>query len=337
MSISTPILSEDHILHCIDQFFPYKKEDRYINIGRGDDCAVCTIQKQLCTSTDMFIENVHFRLSYFTPEDIGWKALAVNISDLAACGAQPIGFSLGLALPSSTPIQTVEGICSGMSLLATQFNIPLLGGDISQSDNLTICITILGETSIPLLRAQSYVGDAIFMIGQVGLARTGLQILENKGREALPLFPEACNAHLRPFPLIKEAITLSTIAKNWTQQVPTPHRLSLIDISDGLAQDLPRLLGKSKGANITLPPPHPELIQFTHETCYEKQYSLDLHAFIGGEDYSLVGTCNPLFASVLKTLIQKNFFLLGYVTDSSHVSCNGNYAKGFDHFSHHMT
>lgn len=323
------LVSEEHILSCINKYFP---EQSYLNIiGRGDDCAVLSVTSPLCISTDMFIENIHFRHSYFSPEDIGWKALAVNLSDIAACGAQPIGFTVGLALPLNTSIDILEGIYSGMSHLAKQFNLPLLGGDLSQASELSICITILGETHTPLLRAQAQPGDIIFIIGQIGLAHTGLQLLEQQGTKAIELYPKSCMAHLRPFPLIHEGITLSKMANNWSQQTKTPHRLALIDNSDGLAQDLPRLLGKGKGADIIIPALDHEIIQFIESHYTKNKYSPALHAVIGGEDYSLIGTCSPSFGSKLNMIIP-NITIIGSVTDSGPILFNGQQVQGFDHF-----
>ena len=86
------LVSEDHILARIASHFPNEGPD--VLLGRGDDCAVLGVSGPLCVSTDLFMEGVHFRRSYFTPEDIGWKALAVNLSDLAADGARPMAVTL---------------------------------------------------------------------------------------------------------------------------------------------------------------------------------------------------------------------------------------------------
>lgn len=336
MNDYSSLISEEHLLSSIDKYFPKRFTTNIV--GRGDDCAVFNTASSLCISTDLFIENIHFRCEYFTPEDIGWKALAVNLSDIAACGAQPIGFSIGLALPSYTSIDILEGIYAGMSHLAKQFNLPLLGGDLSQAPQLSICITVLGETDNPLLRAQSQPGDVIFIIGEIGLACTGLQLLEQEGTKAIELYPKSCMAHLRPFPLIHEGLSLSKMVKNWSQQTIKPSRLALMDNSDGLAQDLPRLLGKGKGADITIPSLDYEIIQFIHSSYTKNKYSPEIHAFIGGEDYNLIGTCSPSFGSMLQAVIP-NIHIIGYVTDSDTILCHGKNLQGFDHFrkNHNLT
>lgn len=129
-TISTPLGSEDAILARIASHFPNTGEE--VLLGRGDDCAVLRAGSPLCISTDLFMEDVHFRRGYFSPQDIGWKALAVNLSDLAACGARPSGFTVGLSLPPDADMELVDGLCEGMARLAEQASAPLVGGDLSR-------------------------------------------------------------------------------------------------------------------------------------------------------------------------------------------------------------
>ncbi len=327
MKKQTSILSENHIFECINKYFPH--QNQYIKAGRDDDCAILSIQTPLCISTDFFIENRHFRQTYFTPEEIGWKALAVNLSDLAACAAQPIAFSLGLAIPKNTSMEIIEGLCLGMSNLAQKSNILLAGGDISQSQELCLCITVIGTNRAPLLRNQASSGDVLFLLGNVGLAKTGLYLLEKIGRSALNNFPESCNAHIKPKPLINQALLIAQIAKEWKEQTQKTHRLGLMDVSDGLAQDVPRLLGKDYGIDIHIPYIHPEITQFLANN---DSNSAEIHAFIGGEDYSLIGTCSPEFISVLKKNIPE-ITILGHINKNTDITCNGQKASGFDHFA----
>ena len=137
------LVSEDHILARIASHFPNEGPD--VLLGRGDDCAVLGVSGPLCVSTDLFMEDVHFRRSYFTPEDIGWKALAVNLSDLAADGARPMGFTVGLSLPPDADMALVDGLCAGMAELAAQASVPLVGGDLSRADKLHLCLTVFGQ------------------------------------------------------------------------------------------------------------------------------------------------------------------------------------------------
>lgn len=147
------LVSEDHILARIASHFPNEGPD--VLLGRGDDCAVLGVSGPLCVSTDLFMEDVHFRRSYFTPEDIGWKALAVNLSDLAADGARPMGFTVGLSLPPDADMALVDGLCAGMAELAAQASVPLVGGDLSRADKLHLCLTVFGQAEKTLLRGEA--------------------------------------------------------------------------------------------------------------------------------------------------------------------------------------
>ena len=255
------LVSEDHILARIASHFPNEGPD--VLLGRGDDCAVLGVSGPLCVSTDLFMEDVHFRRSYFTPEDIGWKALAVNLSDLAADGARPMGFTVGLSLPPDADMALVDGLCAGMAELAAQASVPLVGGDLSRADKLHLCLTVFGQAEKTLLRGEAQPGDVIFLIGRTGLARAGLLLLEERGRAALNEWPIPCEAHLRPAPRLKEGMRLSRLAADWGREKgdPTCGRLGLMDLSDGLARDLPRLVGPGMGADIDMPMPHTEILQ----------------------------------------------------------------------------
>ena len=328
------LVSEDHVLSAIARFFPSRVDDPRLLVERADDCAVLRVDKPLCVSTDWFMEEVHFRRKYFSPADIGWKALAVNLSDLAACGAVPVGFSLGLALPGDTPMEFLHGFLTGMAELSELTDTPLTGGDLSKSDRLNICITIFGEAASPLRRGRAKPGDALFLVGQVGLARTGLMRLEAEGASAFKTYPEACAAHLRPFPRLDEGRILHDLALKHPEA-----RIGLMDVSDGLARDLPRLVGlkpsgsasrreKAPGADIALPPPHPEIARY----CAANELHADRYRLSGGEDYALVGSCArdalPLVLEALPEACE-----LGKVSEKTGLSCEGQpIEEGFDHF-----
>ncbi len=339
-SNSTDILSEDGILKLLAKHFPVTHPS--LLLGRGDDCAVLSNKTPLAISSDLFLEDVHFRKTYFTPEETGYKALAVNISDLAACGARPLGFSLCLGLPASIDVPWLEKFITGMAELAKKYNIILAGGDLSQCEKLHICITVWGEPVVQggfLVRGGSMPGDILFVVGRLGLARVGLQVLEEAGRNALNNWPDACAAHLRPEPQIDAGIMLARAGYN--ARPP-----ALMDISDGIMRDLPRLLGLSGGlratgqtqggglgAEIVLARGqlHPEVIR------HALQQGLDpVHeALLGGEDYALLGSCAPDMLPALNAAIP-GLTSLGVVTSGGNILCNNelldNLNSGFDHF-----
>ena len=268
------LLSEDAILKILARHFPAKHPS--LLLGRGDDCAILKAEQPLCVSTDLFLEDVHFRRSYFSPEDMGHKALAVNISDVAACGGRPLGFTLGLGLPHDVDVDWLEGFFGGMAALAGKYRVALAGGDLSRSDRLHVSVTVWGEPiseGAPfLLRGGSMPGDCHFLVGLPGLARVGLQELEAQGRAALERWPAACAAHLRPEPQVDAGLMLARLGLN--SRPP-----ALMDLSDGLMRDLPRLLGhtgelcegdegrRRLGASLLLPQGllHPEVVRHALE------------------------------------------------------------------------
>lgn len=352
------ISSEGHILSIIDRFFPNKHAS--LQLGRGDDCAVWRTQGQLCVSTDLFLEDVHFRRSYFKPEEVGHKALAVNISDIAAMGARPLAFTLALGVPPYVELPWLEGFFSGMAALANHHRMALVGGDLSRAPHWHVCITAWGEPSTPLgvhpgtspnlpgsrgylTRGGAMPGDSLFIVGQPGLARVGLAVLEELGHEARALWPAACAAHLKPLPQVDAGLT---IARAGTSSRPPV----LMDVSDGLARDLPRLLGMTGitgmtdmtddeakassplGAQVILPEGllPAEVVRYarTHGLCPVTE------AWLGGEEYSLLGACVPDLLPSLHAALPA-LISIGTVTEGGGIWCNGELMtknEGFDHF-----
>ena len=331
-----PLLSEDFILSRLARHFPNSHAS--LLLGRGDDAAVIKADKHLCVSSDLFLEDAHFRRSYFTPQEIGHKALAVKLSDMAACGAKPLGFTLCLGLPPRTEQIWLEDFFSGMAALAGQYHTVLAGGDLSACERICIAVTIWGETvgnSLGLRRGGCKPGDFLFVIGTLGLARVGLRILEARGREAASAWPAACAAHLRPLPQIEAGLAISGFAD--AENPP-----AVMDVSDGIARDLPRLLqtweGQNRepvrkfGASLYLPPEtiHPEVRRFA----LEQELDPVTEALLGGEDYALLGACAPDLLAKLQRAVP-DLRPLGVVTEQPDIIANGKpfKAEGFDHFT----
>ena len=301
--------SEDSILACLARHFPATHPS--LLLGRGDDCAVLKAGTPLCVSSDLFLEDVHFRRSYFTPEEIGHKALAVNVSDIAACGGRPLAFTLALGLPDDVDALWLDRFFSGMAALAQEQRLALAGGDLSRSPFLHVSITIWGESYTGgdfLVRGGSMPGDSLFVVGRPGLARVGLQVLEKEGRAALEHWPAACAAHLLPVPQVDAGLMLARAGAN--ARPP-----ALMDLSDGIMRDLPRLLGRTGesrarregdtgtatdsglGAAILLPQGmlHPEVVRHARENGLNPVHE----ALLGGEDYALLGSCAPDMLPIL--------------------------------------
>ena len=332
--------SEDDILAIVSRYFPVGHPS--LLLDRGDDCAVIRPCGPMAVTTDIFAEDAHFRRRYFSAFDIGWKSLAVNISDVGSSGAKPLGFSIGLTLTGKEDTAWLEGFCEGMKALTDRFSLAISGGDLARSSLLNVCVTAWGELpgELPrgLRRGVAEEGDVIFLVGHVGLARLGLTILEETPEEAvaekLALWPAACAQHLRPMPLAFEGMELGRFAVEHGLQ----DRIGLMDVSDGLARDLPRLLNSRKsglGADICLEEGglHPEILSY----CGQIGQNAAFFAFEGGEDYALAGTCPaeawPQLEALLSSFsvptaklgtVRKGAFTLNGMPIAS---------AGFDHFS----
>lgn len=317
--------SEQDFLTLIDHYFP--SENGHVTLGRGDDCSVLRSETDLCISKDLFLEDVHFRKSYFSPADIGYKSLAVNISDIAAMGGQPCGFALGLIVPPNLENEFWEPFFESMSLLTQQHGLILAGGDLSSGQYLGISVTVWGKPAGGrfLSRGNSKPGDVLFLHGRAGMARTGLLNLEESGLEALQNYPECVQSHLRPPMRVATGIKLAK----------SVHVKGLMDLSDGLARDLPRFLSCCKenvGAKIELPESqlHEEIIRYAES----KSISAAKHAFLGGEDYALFGAASAEGFEELKIAIP-GLHQIGTITGDSKILLNGKEytAGGFDHFT----
>ena len=216
----------------IERFF--KRPAFRSPLGVGDDCALLAPAPgmQLAVSTDMLVEGRHF-LSTVDPSALGHKALAVNLSDLAACGARPLAFSLALALPR-VDASWLKGFSGGLFALADAHECEIVGGDTTQGP-LNICITVFGEVPAgqALLRSGARVGDDIYASGTLGDARLALEVF--RGRLSVPahVFEAARTRMEQPTPRVALGQALRGIAT------------AAIDVSDGLAGDLGHVLRQS--------------------------------------------------------------------------------------------
>ena len=248
--------------------------------GIGDDAAAwhSDASTQLAT-TDSFIQDVHFSLGAASWEDLGWKAMAVNLSDIAAMGGTPRYALVSLALPGQTEVEDVTALYKGMIELAQRFEVAIVGGDTSSASLVMINITILGSTAgrdKPILtRSAAKPGDKVAVTGELGAATAGMRMLNSKlqfNSEATACFKKA---FVRPYPRITEGQLLVE------QGVE-----AAIDISDGLIQDLSHICKASRvGARIEIDrvPIQPEVKANFGDRALELALS-------GGEDYELLFT-----------------------------------------------
>ncbi|MBX3621430.1 MAG: thiamine-phosphate kinase [Rhizobacter sp.] len=246
-----------------------------VDLGIGDDCALLTPRAgmQLAVSSDMLVEGRHF-LSTVAPERLGHKALAVNLSDLAACGAQPLAFSLALALPRADE-RFLDGFSRGLLALADAHQCELAGGDTTQGP-LNICITVFGEVpkGQALLRSGARDGDELYVSGTVGDARLALECFRGTVSLAGEGLALARVAMEQPQPRVALGIALRGVAS------------SAIDVSDGLLGDLGHILARSRvGATVEVDAVPRSALLAAQTTAWQRECTL-----AGGDDYELLFT-----------------------------------------------
>ncbi|MEO6407367.1 MAG: thiamine-phosphate kinase [Burkholderiaceae bacterium] len=264
----------------IDRFFT--RPARRVALGIGDDCAIFapSAGMQLAVSSDMLVEGRHF-LSTVAPERLGHKALAVNLSDLAACGARPLAFTLALAMPRADAV-FLEPFSRGLFALADAHGCELVGGDTTQGP-LNICITAFGEVPAgqALLRSGARAGDDLYVSGTVGDARLALEVF--RGQLVLPgdAFDTVRSAMELPAPRLALGQALRGVAT------------SAIDISDGLLGDLAHILSASRvGARVEVDAVPRSAVLRGQPLDWQRVCTL-----AGGDDYELLFTAPPARAA----------------------------------------
>ena len=270
----------------IDRYF--KRPARRAALGVGDDCALLAPAPgmQLAVSSDMLIEGRHF-LSTVDPFKLGHKALAVNLSDLAACGAKPLAFTLALALPQADEAW-LEGFSRGLFALADAHDCELIGGDTTRGP-LAICITVFGEVppGQALLRSGARAGDDLYVSGTLGDARLALEVFRGTRSLPQPAFDAARIRMETPTPRVALGLALRGVAT------------SAADISDGLVGDLGHILKASRvGACIDTSIAINLIANRGHLTLGNGQFDAEMAldcVLAGGDDYELVFTA-PLSA-----------------------------------------
>ena len=266
-------------------------------LGIGDDCALLqpTPGMQLAVSSDMLVEGRHF-LSTVNPAHLGHKALAVNLSDLAACGARPLAFTLALSLPRADAAW-LEPFSQGLLALADAHGCALVGGDTTQGP-LNICITVFGEVppGQALLRSGARAGDDLYVSGTLGDARLALEVF--RGTLAVPgeVFTAARARMEQPTPRVALGQALRGVAS------------SAIDISDGLVGDLGHILRASGvGACIDTSVAMDLIAACLHAAVVSSHFDAEKQlefVLAGGDDYELAFTAPPAQRAAVQTAAQ---------------------------------
>jgi thiamine-monophosphate kinase len=246
---------------------------RGVVLGPGDDAAVLrpAAGEDLVATVDAVVEGVHFD-GRSSAADVGWKALAVNLSDLAAMGARPVAALVALALPRGTPVARVRGVARGLGACARAYDTPVVGGNVTRADVLSLTVTLLG--AVPeggaLLREGARPGDVVAVTGTLGDAALGL------ARRAAPAL---ARRQRRPVPRLAAGRALAGLVR------------AAVDVSDGLVQDLGHLCRASRvGARVGV-------VDLPLSAAYRRAASRLAEpyaaALAGGEDYELVVAVAP--------------------------------------------
>lgn len=249
-------------------------------VGLGDDCALVPGgEGQVVLSTDVSVEGVHFRRAWLTLEEIGWRATAAALSDLAAAAAAPIGLLAALVVPDGEEAEATDRLMEGVGDAAAMSGATVLGGDLSGGSVLSLAITVVGRVEHQISRSGAQAGDELWVTGGLGGARCALECWR-AGRE-----PDhaARHAFAKPEPRIAEGRWLANRGAH-----------ALIDLSDGLAGDVRHLAAASGvGCVVTLDavPLHPSAA----EGAVLVGQSATVFAAIGGEDYELLAAMPASF------------------------------------------
>lgn len=290
--------------------------------GIGDDCAVIPQDEGFDTlvSTDMLVEGSHFLLDDISPYQLGWKSAAANFSDIAAMGGSPVGSFLALGLNRALPQGWEDEFLRGYREISQLFGFPLLGGDTVASDKVTICVTVLGKSlsGRSVMRNGAKPGDMVCVTGTLGDSAAGLEAVM-KGFPREGVVPFLIERHYLPRPRMAEGEALAI--------VDGVH--AMMDISDGIASDLLRIMEESGvGMEIDVKslPLSKELLMFCRE------YGCDPYELAagGGEDYELLFVADPSAEPTLKV----RHTVIGKVTGGRDIIWKGSDREytGYRHF-----
>jgi thiamine-monophosphate kinase len=265
-------------------------------LARGLDAEGAVLADGVVVTQDTLVEGVHFRLEWIPWRDLGYKAAAVNLSDLAALGADPEALLVSLALPPATDAADVVELYEGLA----EPGVPLAGGDTTRAETLTVTVTAVGRSARVPGRAGAVPGDVLVVTGPLGAAAAGLHVL----RRGLEGFPELVERQRRPPLRLEEGRRLGRVAH------------AVVDLSDGIAGDAARIAERS-GCRIVL---EPERIPRAHGI----EAVADLPFWTMGEDYELLAAVTPEDAETL------GYAVVGYCAEGEGVEPVG--LAGWDSF-----
>ncbi len=256
-------------------------------VGIGDDAAVTTLSPgmQAVTTTDILVEDVHFRRRTTSARELGWKAIAVNVSDVASMGALPRWATVSVALPRDCSAAWVRELYMGVADCARSVGLAIVGGDTTGSPGpLMVSVTVVGETDRPLLRSGARAGDVVCVTGSVGDSAAGLWLLEHAGDVPLSDADRAAliRAHRQPRAHVAEGRALAQ----------SPYRISVLDNSDGLGRSA-LILAQANRVTVSLDAKRLPISQSLRALAAHAGVDPLDWALWGGEEYNLVLSVQP--------------------------------------------
>ncbi len=291
------------LIHDITSRFrdPGQASWQQLLLGIGDDVAAWQGNNYITlATTDSLVQDVHFDLDIIRWEELGWKALAVNLSDIAAMGGIPSYALVNLVSPGQIETEGISRLYGSMTSLATEFGVAIVGGNLATGPILVITITVLGYSKdrTLLLRSAAAPGEQIAVTGYLGLSAAGQEMIKKKLSLDIETARILRRAHFKPVPRVKEGQILVEHGVN-----------SAIDISDGLVADLTHLCEASKvSARV-------ELEQLPIHTLSKANFPnyLDL-ALYGGEDYELLFTASKATIDQVRKALSCPITVIGDIT-----------------------
>ena len=293
-------------------------KDKNVLVGIGDDAAVIKTSGLQVLTTDTLVEGDHFTKEWFTPKQIGMKAIEINVSDVASMGAIPKYALVSLILPINEEVEYIEAIYKGMRHSCKKYQTEIIGGNITHGDKLSISITLIGEVKKEnlCLRSGAKPGDFIFVTGYLGNGRAGLRLFQKGLRNFLNIKKH----YLEPKAKLKESL------KN------APYCNAMQDILDGLASEIKHICEQSKVGAVIYKENIP-ILEDVREVAARFNESEYDYALYGGEDFELVFTCEE------KNLQHIAGLLVGEITKKKGIRLYENgkehplTKEGYDHFS----
>ncbi len=304
-----------------------KSESKNLFLGIGDDAAVVGSAKRKYTlvTTDSFVEQVHFNRAWATWNDIGYKAMMANVSDIAAMGGIPEWAVISLNLPDKTNVKDVEDLYRGIGLASTNNGVHIVGGNVSKASVTSLHITLLGSADKVIPRSGAKIGDVIAVTGTLGLAHAGLRIFQKKLTSSRNNLGRT--KFLRPEARIK---WINVLIRNKIKVN------ACIDLSDGLASDLGHVC-KASGVGAVIDLSAIPVAVATQKVATMAHENVMDYVLFGGEDYELLLSMSKKEFIKAKIVLKQNIHAIGFATrDKTLKVFDGEFRtltpKGYKHF-----